>query len=238
MTVSSSVGQQFTIGTLIAMAYRLAGLINVGQLPSAAQLTFARDLLDTMLDGLQAEGVSARARGFENLTLTADTYKYSLTESALDVVGPGMYIAADQTDLERATGETPVTMVSADQWQLTSSKAATGRPTLYYPYRATAPVQVWLWPIPDEAGTVRFQVHRKLADTNDDNATLDLEIYWSQFVLWELAHQVMAASGLGIGRLGYYAGQAEKKKMYAKSMSRGHANDQIMIGHTTRWSRR
>lgn len=238
MTVSASVGRELNVGTLVTMSYKMAGLMNVGQAPSAAQKTFAKQLLETILDGLQAEGVNARALTFENLALTAGTYKYALSTAALDVIGPGMYISADQADLERATGETPVTIIGPDQWQLTSSKAATGRPTLYYPYRVSNPVQVWLWPIPDEAGTIRFQVHRKLADTDDDNATLDLETYWDQFILWELSHQLAAASSLPVGKLSYYAGQAQMKKSYAKSMARNHANGQIMLVHSTRWNRR
>lgn len=234
MTVSTSIGREFDVGDLVAMAYKLAGLINIGQTPSTQQYSYARQLLETIVDALQSEGVNAHAKGFDTVALTAGTYKYSLAATSLDVTGPGMYIAADETDLERASGETPVTQITSDQWQLTSSKSAEGRPTLYYAYRVTAPVQVWVWPIPDEAGHIRFQVHRKLADIDSNNVTLDLEYYWDQYVLWELAHQLAVTSSL-INKAPYFANQAALKKAYAKSMARPHVNDQMMLTHTTRW---
>lgn len=238
MTVSASEGTEFSVGTLVTMAHKLCGLINVGQTPSQAQKSFGRQLLETILDSVQSEGVSAKALGFETVALAAGTYKYSLSLSTLDLVGTAMYIAASETDLEQASGETPVTLASVEQWQLTSSKSAQGRPTLYYPYRVNAAVQAWLWPVPDEAGHIRFQVHRKLSDTDDDNVTLDLENYWTQFVLWELAHQLGAAATLPTSRIAYYNSQATRRKEYAKSMALGRATGQMELDHSTRWMRR
>ncbi len=238
MTVSTSVGTEFNVGTLIAISHKLAGLISVGQSPSQAQLAFGRQLMETILDAVQSEGISAKATAFETIALTAGTYKYSLSAGTLDLVGSAMYIAASETDLEKASGETPVSMVSAEQWQVTSSKSAEGRPTLYYPYRVLSTIQAWLWPVPDEAGHIRFQVHRKLSDVDDDNVTLDLESYWSQYVIWELAHQLGAASSLPTGRIAYFSSQAARRKEYAKSMASSHAQGQMELDHMTRWARR
>lgn len=237
MTVSTSIGREFNVATIAGTAYKLAGLVNVNQLPSAAQVSFAQLLLDTILDGLQAEGISARATVFENVQLSPGEYKYSLSDEVLDIVGSGMYISPSETDLERANGETSLRQVSQEQWQTTSSKSASGRPSLYFVYRAGTPVQAWLWPVPDESGTVRFQVHRKLADTDAGAATLDLELYWNQFVLWELAHQLALASSLPVSRCAYFAGEAHKKKEYAKSMARPQVNNQMLLTHSVRMSR-
>lgn len=236
MTISTSVGREFQVGALIDTAYKLAGLLNSAQVASVQQKAFGRTLLETVLDGIQGEGVSARARGFEVVSLTEGEFKCSLPATVQEVIGVGMYIPASESDLDRANGETPVMSVSAEQWQTISAKGVESRPTMYYPYRAVSPVQVWLWPIPSEAGSIRFQVHRLLADVDVDTATLDLERYWDQYVLWELAHQLAAASSLPINRLGYYSAQAEKKKVYAKSMGRANSGGQLRVVHRTRWS--
>lgn len=234
MTVSSSSGREFSVATLVGMAYKLAGLLNVNQLPQPGQMGFAQQLLDTILDGLQSEGISARATVFENVQLEPGEYKYDLDAAVLDLVGTAMYISPSETDLERANGETSIRQIPQEQWQTTSSKASSGRPSLYFAYRAVSPIQAWLWPIPDDTGTVRFQVHRKLADTDSGAATLDLELYWDQFVLWELAHQLAVSSSLSVSRCGYFAAQAEKKKMYAKSMARPQCDNQLMLAHPVR----
>jgi hypothetical protein len=238
MTVSATVGTEFSVGTLVTMGHKLAGLINVGQTLNAAQATFGRQLLETILDSVQSEGLSAKATGFELVTLTAGTYKYSLSAGVLDLVGTAMYIAASEADVEQASGETPVSLASVEQWQMTSSKSARGRPCIYYPYRALSTIQAWVWPVPDEAGRIRFQTHRKLSDVQDDNATIDMEPYWSQFAIWELAHQLGAAASLPTGRIAYFAGQAMMRKNYAKSMALGHAQGQMEVDHMTRWARR
>lgn len=234
MTISTSAGREFDVAALVALSYKMAGLINVGQVPSPAQVAFAQLLLDTILDGLQSEGISARATGFERIQLSPGVYQYSLSDRAIDVIGSAMYISPTEPNLDQANGETTVRPQSQEQWQTISSKAATGRPSLYFAYRVVSPVQVWLWPVPDDSGYVRFQVHRKLADTDVGSATLDLELYWDQFIIWELAHQLAVASSLPVTRCTYFATIAQKKKEHAQSMARSQINNQMLLMHHVR----
>lgn len=237
MTVSTSVGRQVNIDTLIGVSFKLAGLMNPAQTPDASKLAFAKLLLEQILDGLQSEGVSARSSGFYTLALTAGTYRYVMDATVLDVMGDGAYIPASETDLERANAEMPVQQISQQHWQGLSTKNTESYPTLYYAHRVTSPVEVWLWPTPNEEGHIRFQVHRKLSDADDGGSTLDLEAYWHDYVTWQLAHDLAAASSLGVGRLSYFAARAREKKEHAKSYSKGHAPVQITLDHATPWRR-
>lgn len=199
MTISTSVGRERTVGDIVRLAYQSCGLLHVSQVPDASMREFGRQKLEEILDTLQTYGAMARAVSFYDLTLTADTYRYSMPSYAIDVVGEGAYIspAANVNGLDRATSEAVVVRKDREFWNRISAKGATSsNPTIYYPRMDSEPMQVWLWPIPREAGTVRFQVHRKLADADADSATLELQVFWGEYVNTELQALLASANAL------------------------------------------
>lgn len=199
MTISTSVGRERTVGDIVRLAYQSCGLLHVSQTPDVSAREFGRQKLEEILDTLQTYGAMARAVSFYDLQLVANAYRYSMPSYALDVIGEGAYIspAAGATDLTKATSETVVVRKDREFWNRISGKAATSStPTIYYPQMDSAPMQVWLWPIPRDAGTVRFQVHRKLADADADSATLELEVYWSEYLSYALQVALSAGSTL------------------------------------------
>jgi len=243
VTISTTVGTRLTIQQVCLTAYQVAGLRSVSQgvddAAWQAEFRFARVLLDTMCDELAVHGVLARAVSFYEQLLEADVSAYELPDTVLDLVDPAAYIAASVTDTSRANGETVIRVVSRERWQTLSSKGASGRPTLVYPHREHDLIEARFWPIPDEAGTVRMQVHRMLADTYDASATLDLEPYWTQYVLHELASQLAGAAGIPM---------AAKQDMQIKANSKlelvkGKANQttgirRLKLKHPTGFGRR
>jgi hypothetical protein len=98
-------------------------------------------------------------------------------------------------------------------------------------------VQIFLWPNPDSAGTIRFQRRRLLADTDLGSATIDLERHWIKYIEWELAHHLAVAAGLDVQRCGYMRSQAEKALKLAKGYSRQRTHTQMHLDHRTRWGR-
>jgi hypothetical protein len=200
VTISSSAGAQLTITQICLRAYQGAGLRSVHQgtadLAWEAEFAYARDRLGILVDELAVYGVMARAASFVEQTLTAGTYKYSMAPTVLDVVGMAMYIDAAEKDKSKAASETSIDPISREHWTSISSKSASGTPTMYYAHRELDQIEVRLWPVPDEAGTVRFQVHRKLSDTTDGNATLDLEEYWLSYVITALESKLMEAASM------------------------------------------
>src|SRR5688572_31589440 len=103
-----------------------------------------------------------------------------------------MYIPEGET-LDRASGETPIERIAAERWQILSAKNATGRPRMVFADRGGTVVTAKFWPIPDEAGTVRLQVHELSADTLEGNKTVDAERYWAKYLLFELASYLCPA---------------------------------------------
>lgn len=231
MSLSETAGRQLTIQKIVSMAYKLATLTNDQQSATAAQLANAQDFLETIVDSLQAEGVFARAVAFELVALATGTSRYSMSTGVLEVIGTAAYIRESEADLEQAQFETLVSPISSEQWQMLSARSAQSIPSMYFSDRSVDPVQVVVWPIPNEDGHIRFRVHRHLKDCSQGAATLDLEVYWLQYVLWELAHQLAAAATMPVERLMYYSGQASARKRIAKSMAGQNLPSQMVVTH-------
>lgn len=239
MTVATTFSRELDVTTLIKRAYQLAGLMppEAGATgPTwAPRASLAKDLLQTILDELQTEGVFARSASRIDLTLTAGTTEYFLPDNVWDVEGNGAYIAAGE-DVDAASSETPVLQRDQETWQMMSAKSAEGTPILFWVDRTTSPVKVVLWPIPDEAGTIRFISTRLLADVTQGNSTLDLERFWAQYLLWQLAHQ-LAISANKLEHGAYLAGLAAQKMQRAKAAANTHVASQIQLDHYTAWTR-
>ncbi len=239
MTTATGRTRQMDIGKICLMGYRLPGLVNENQSLTDVKAVVAKDFLETIIDALQAEGLRARAIEFRNLTLVEGVNFYTLDTDLLDVIGDAMFIEADETDLDQAAGETPLVMIGRDEWQLLSDKSATGRPTMFYVHKTASPPEVRLWPIPDaqSSGTIRFQIHRLAADSNNSANTVDLERFFTQYLIWELAHQLAAHNSLNMGRVNYFGSMARQKLEICKSYAGQRTNSQFVVRHRTGWSR-
>lgn len=236
MTVSSTQGADLTCEQVAFRAHQLAGLVSANQSMADAGWPPKRDMaltfLDTIVDELATEGVFARFVTFYELTLVVGTYKYTLPETVVALVGDGAYIAPGEA-LSAATAETPVTPISREEWQAIGSKSTTSTPAHYYAHEGTTgyAIEVRLWPIPDAAGTIRFQTQRIAADTTESSSTIDLPPFWMQYVLWELAHHLATAAGLSEARCSMLEARAHEKR----DKARGHANQaqpgQVEVEH-------
>lgn len=240
MTVMTTSGRRFSIGTIILRALQKSGLLSAQQSltsVNAGQISLAVDTLETIVDDLQTEGVFARSVSFYDLPLVADTYRYDMPTSALDVIGDAMFLPVGTVDATKASGECLVTQVDRDYWQRNTAKDATGQPTTYFCNRQLDTIAVWLNPIPDadHAGTIRFQLHRNLADNTDLDATLDLELYWQGYVIHELASQLAESASMPNDKVSRLAAKAVAQKTKAKATANQRGPNQIVVNHPTGW---
>lgn len=240
MTIATGRVRELDIAKICQRSYQLTGLANESQNISSDKLSFAKDIIETILDDLEADGLRARAVAFEVLTLVAGQSAYVLEADVIDVVGEIMYIPPGTLDLNHAAGEVPLISISREDWQLQTAKDMTGRPLQYYAHRAASPVELRIWPTPttSDLGSLRMQVHRLAADSNDAAKTLDLERYWSLYIIWELAHHLAMANSLNMGRVQYFEGIAQKHLDKCKSYSAQKAPARFVAAHRTGWNRR
>jgi hypothetical protein len=234
MTVNATATKEFTIEQIVTRAFHTAGLLHVSQSPNTAESGMARDFLDIIVDHAQAMGLSARAVDFYDLALTVGTHLYSLPNYVLELGGDCMYIPSGETDLTQAAGETLVAQIDRDTWNRQAHNAE-GRPTTAYAHRVGATVQLRLWPIPDEAGTLRVQYHRLLGDNNAGENTPDLERYWVRYLVFQLAHDLGLASSLPGERCAYLQAQATEALQWCRAQSKQHVGIQMRMSHRTAW---
>lgn len=236
MTVAETRTREFSVNDLVKRAYRRAGLLNEHMLPSQQQAADAREELELIIDALELEGLMVRSVIMEHVVLEAGTASYTLPDHVLDVIGEAKHIR-DGEELDRASGETVIQAIPRADWQGISAKNATGLPSLYYPDRSGSQVVVHLWPIPDAAGTARFQVHRLRADNDVGLATPDVERHWGQYLVYELAHKLALSRSLPLPRCQMLAVEAARYLTKAKLKSNEHQPRQIHLTHRTQWSR-
>ena len=234
MTVSTSKGKRWTVGDVVRRAYQVAGVLEASQTPNDADRRLGRELLEDVLDALTTEGVFARAAEFYELTTVAGTKTYTLPSYVVDVQDHGVWIAAGE-DVNAASAELPITLISQEQWQLLGTKAVDGPPTRMYAHRTGDAVVLYLWPTPDEAGTARLRYQRELADADADNVTLDLEVFWHQYVVQALAMQVAEAKSMPADKVMRLEGRAMRLLRRARSAANETASAMIAVRHATGW---
>jgi hypothetical protein len=236
MTIMSTRTREISVRRLVEHAFKLAGLTELGQAVPEREAIVARALLDEVVDGLEAEAIFARSADFHRVQLVAGTSRYDFPEDVLEPFEDAMWIDPNVPDPDAADGESVVRAIRQHQWHTLPTKAATGRPLLYYPHRAGSVVQARLWPTPDAttSGWVRFKVQRLRADSTDANATVDFERYWKEYLTFELAHRLALAKSLDLNRVAYLAGQAAIALDKCKRRARRAGNQQFVVYHPVR----
>lgn len=229
-----------TIDSVVATAYRRAGLLSGAQSPSVAQGGVGRGLLGDISALIAAEGVFQRAVQVQYVALVLGQNQYPMPEDVIEVMGNGAYIDPLQNQAPfQANSETPVQMRDRDFWQSMTAKGSAGRPFIGYFAREAPLGTLYIWPTPsatEVGGHIRFQVQQTRPDLTDGTKTMPYERYWTDFFVWELAHYLAVENSLSMDRVQYLAGQALQKKATAKAYSRENVDKQAVINHATPWS--
>lgn len=236
MTIEAARDAEPNVGKIIRSAYRAANLISEHQQLSMAKVSEGLDELSDIVDQLEAEGVFARSVSFEDVVLTAGEGSYELGSSVIGVRGTPVYCPPGE-DPERPETPTYMRMVRREEFQRLSAKDEQAhRPTLAFEDRQTAPITVKLWQLPEEAGTIRFQVQRLRANTSNVTSTMDFERYWNQYFKYQLAHNVALSGGVELPHLMHLRGLAQEYLAKAKGRANETPHHRFRMGHRTPWS--
>jgi hypothetical protein len=201
-----------------------------------ADYAFARERLDIVVNALATRGVSARAISFRNVTLVSGTQSYSLEATVLDVLGDGAYAEPGEDPLE-TNGLTLVKQIPSHTFQRLAAKDSSGRPSLFYPDRTADTITVYFWPIPDEAGVVQLRTRRKLADTYDGAATLDLEESWDHYIIKAMEAELASAKTLPLALVQDKRAEAERLLEYAMGQGSEREDPRPVLRHASGWGR-
>lgn len=228
MAVNSTDTRELNIGRLIQVAYQQAGLLDLNMNLTTEMEVFGQDKLEIITDALVTEGAFVRNVALYDLTTEADKSTYNLPSNVLDLLDTASYLPSGGTG-----SETVLTKISRDEWIRIGNKTSTGRPNLYYPHRKAVPLEVRLWPVPDEAGTVKFQYHKLSADSDDSTKVPDAGRHWNDYFVFRMAHDMSLAAGHPIQRVGYLRSLADRALQKAKDYSNELVVDQMVHGHTS-----
>jgi hypothetical protein len=240
LTVASTTVKEFNVGQIITVAYRQSALVGDGQTPTEDQMLRGLDLLGIIMQGTQAKGFFAKTVDFYNVTLQTGVFQYSLPANATDVLGPGMYIAPGYTNVDQAQAELYVSPVDREDWHQIQSKSSSGSPSVYYAHRSPTLIQLRIWPVPsttENAGVIRFQIHRLRADVTDRNATVDAERFWSEWLVYRLAADLSIGAGLPIARITMLETKAAMMLREAMTMAKETGPTRFTLDHRTSWGR-
>lgn len=243
MTVATTWGTRPTVDDLVLSSYQLAGLLDAQATSSAPEwpqmAAVGRRRLDFLVKHMSAEGFQARQTVFTEVLMQVGVSSYTLSDEFIDIVGDGAYIP-EGTPTADADGEIVVSRMLREDWQRLAAKGAEGIPTKHFVDHGTTSytITVRVWPIPTEAGTIRFQAQRAWRDNYLGNVTVDLPDHWSLALSWNLAHELAVMNSLPLQTCGYLRARAVEYIDYAKRNSNEHGSMQVMVDHPTGWSRR
>lgn len=234
MTVNTTSTRELDIDRLVMLAIQTAGVLPAGAPRSGRQwdnlAAQARDFLEINVDHMQVLGSFARSIEMYDVDIVADTADYDLPNTTLVVVGDAQFSSDDDT------GSTFVRQVTREEYMGITDKTSTGRPCIFYA-QMHATTTLFLWPIPDVAGTLEIQRSRLLGDNDDGSKTPDLERHWMKFVLYDLAHSIAVANSVAPSKCGYLRSQAERALEPSKRQATSKGPGRMVLNHKTGWSR-
>ncbi len=242
MSIATAPSDPISLNELILLAYKRAGVLPVEARLSGAnmvpKLEHGRLTLNLIMDALATEGFIARTTGFHDLPLVAGEPYSPLPNDILDVHEDAMMVPADNPDTKFTSGELVCKQIDLFKWSTMTVKGAIStRPQLYCVFRHGALVNLRFWPVPSEAGTMRLNVTRLFGSSSDGTKSADLERFWYDCLVWQLAYYIAIDSSMPSDRVSLLAGIAESKKRQCVSFSFEHTSGpQAVIDYPTQWS--
>ncbi len=242
MTIATAPSTPISLNDLILLAYKRAGVLPVEARLTGAnmvpKLEHGRTTLNLIMDALATEGFLARTTGFHDLQLVAGEPYYTLPNDVLDVHDDAMMVPAQSLDTKFTSGELVCKQIDLFKWStLTVKGSISTRPQLYCVFRHGALVNLRFWPVPSEAGVMRLNVTRLFGSSSNGTKSADLERFWYDCLVWQLAYYIAVDSSMPSERVGLLAGIAESKKKQCVAFSFEHTTGpQAVVDYTTQWS--
>lgn len=242
MAVASTNSTLLTSDEYILDGYKKAGLIPIefeigGDSQWNAKAAHGRRVLNRLVEGLATEGFIDHFQAFEVLSLTADDGLYTLDSDILNVIDTGSYIPEyNGAETEETTGETPVSPMSIHQWQQLSAKSATGTPSKYFLHRNGASLELHLWPLPSEAGKIRFRVHRIPGTNSAGSDNVDLKRHWGSWLVHALAYEFMTDAKLPLDERMLVRGDRDQIMAKIKAYETSNEPVDMVFCHSSPWS--
>ena len=248
MAINANQATFSIIDEVILDSYKKAGILPVeygigSDIQWSARAAHGRRAMNRLLAFHSTERFFEYFVNLDVLDLVAGTAIYTLDADILNVIDDGSYIpASNGTEEEATSGETPVKPISGYRWNQLSSKGSEGTPVHYFLERNNQNVngglQLRLWPVPNEAGKVRFRTHRIPGSSSVGLNNPDIKRHWEHWLVLALAYEFSTDSSMPLDERAMMRQDRdaafEKLKSYDTS---NLAPDMVLVYHSP-WSGR
>lgn len=248
MSINADPAEFPLIDQVILDAYKKAALLPIeygigSDIQWTARAAHGRRTLNRVLASFSTERYFEYFVKHEVLELTADLGVYDISPDVLNLIDDGSYIPeSNGSEVEQTTGETPVKPVSGFRWNQLSAKAARGTPVHYYLERNVQNVNggllVHLWPVPSEAGRIRFRAHRIPGSSSTGSDNPDFKRHWEQWAVLALAYEFMTDSSMPLDERSLMRADRDRAAELLKSYDTNNTPPDVMFVHSTPWSGR
>jgi hypothetical protein len=198
-----------TARELINDALYKAGLLDIGEDAPADISEVARRELNRMLKAWQAAS-GLWSRTTQVVTVTNATQSYALAS-------PARPLRVLSARFRRGGIDTPMQMLTREEYEDLPVKASVGLPTCFYFQRLREQATLFVWPVLAVANgeTIRLNVEREVEDIAAPGDAVDVPAEWYDAVLYGLASRMCEGggrTGQAVERIHLRAARALKRR--------------------------
>lgn len=180
---------------LIKSAMRKVGVLTKTESPTSDEAVDALATLNAMLDSWANDSVNVPYRTLESFTLTAGTANYTIgTGGAFNTTKP---ILIKSAYLRDGTTDSPIDIISDEEYSLISQKATQGDPDRLNFSNAYPLATIRLYPVPSSAYTL-YVLSEKIIGNYSLSTTVSLPPGWERAIVYQLAVELAPEYGQAV----------------------------------------
>ena len=236
MATSGSDTYALTRDLAITMALRKLNVLELGVTPDATTISQANNNLNIMLKAWQTDGLKIWTVQEQLFQPVANQTSYVIGPTMTGTITPDL-VAPKPIKLLQAwirnvqatpNIDTPLTIVTQQDYNFLGSKFSTGTTNTVYLYTGEFTSTLYLYPTPDASTVTNYYVHliyqRQIQDMINSTDNFDLPQEWSQAIIWNLALELSEEYDVPADKIARITARADKYKMQLEDWDTEHGS--------------
>lgn len=209
---------------IVNAALRKLGVLGLTESPTAEMTANASEALNAMLKSWQSRGVLLSTESWQKIDLVSGTATYDL---ATEITDDDVFNIR-QAYVRQGTGDSELDIISQAEYGRINVKTTSGTPFALVINRTTSP-SVTLFPVPNSStDDLYILCEEKLADMDSATASIPLESFWLNALIYGLAVEVGPEYGVISQIFQFLVQKAEREFRMAKSKTN---NERVTYPH-------
>lgn len=182
-----SVNATITAQTAITRAYRMLGLLEPPWVPNEDQMTQGLLAANLMQRGWEADGINIWRQEQRTIAVPALAQSVAITPYVMGVEQVSWVVSPAPNLYKRPLGYYSY----IDYFNLPNPQAQASSPSIYMFDKQDTTSTLYLWPVPQAAGTLIATVARSVNDIAAESDVLDIPGEWAETYVYNLADRLM-----------------------------------------------